>query len=45
MPGIIDKTTSDSDKHSGDVTSIIYQNGNLFSAGGDGKIKVFVFSI
>lgn len=43
MPGIIEKTTCDADKHSGDVTSIIYQNGNLFSAGGDGKIKVLFF--
>ncbi|CAO1335145.1 unnamed protein product [Diamesa serratosioi] len=41
MPGIIDRSTCDADKHSGDVTSIVYQNGNLFSAGGDGKIKIW----
>lgn len=34
------KVTCDDKKHIGDVTSIIYHNGHLFSAGSDAKIKV-----
>ena len=40
----VDKTTSDDVKHFGDVTSICYYNEHLFSAGSDGKIKVWKFS-
>ncbi|XP_070497009.1 uncharacterized protein [Chironomus tepperi] len=37
----VDKTTSDNSKHFGDVTSICYYNGHLFSAGSDAKIKIW----
>lgn len=36
----VDKVTSDDKKHLGDVTSIIFHNRHLFSAGSDAKIKV-----
>lgn len=36
----VDKVTADSEKHSGDVTSIVCRNGIIYSAGSDGKIKV-----
>lgn len=36
----IDKVTADDKKHLGDVTCIVYHDGNLFSSGSDGKVKV-----
>lgn len=36
----VDKVTSEDKKHLGDVTSIIFHNGHLFSSGSDAKIKV-----
>lgn len=39
----VDKTTDDN-KHSGDVTSIVLHDGFLYSSGSDGKIKVRFFS-
>lgn len=37
---IVDKITPDVFKHNGDVTSIIFHEGNLYSAGADARIKV-----
>lgn len=37
---VIDKSTHDDKKHSGDVTSIVLHDGVLYSAGSDGKVKV-----
>lgn len=39
----VDKTASDDKKHVGDVTSVWYHNGNVYSAGSDAKIKVSDF--
>lgn len=36
----VDKITSEDKKHLGDVTSVWYHNGNVYSAGADAKIKV-----
>jgi len=36
----IDIVTGDDNKHCGDVTSVIYFNEHVYSAGSDGKIKV-----
>jgi hypothetical protein len=38
MPGKVVLTAEE--KHCGDVTSIIYHNEHIFSAGSDGKLKV-----
>lgn len=45
-----DKVSAVDKSHQGDVTCIIFNNGNLFSAGSDGKVKaslefcgIFVF--
>jgi hypothetical protein len=40
MPGKVEIVAEE--KHSGDVTSIIYHNGHVYTAGGDGKLKVTV---
>lgn len=39
MPSV-DKVTADDKKHCGDVTSIAFHDGYLYSAGSDGKVKV-----
>lgn len=41
MSGEILKSATEDTKHEGDVTCVIYQNGNVFSSGADGKIKVW----
>lgn len=40
MSGKVDKKISESDKHQGDTTALVYNNGILYSGGADGKIKV-----
>lgn len=40
MSGKLDKKISDLDKHQGDTTALVYNNGILYSGGADGKIKV-----
>ncbi|CRK90634.1 CLUMA_CG004336, isoform A [Clunio marinus] len=35
------KTTDEQTQHQGDVTSITFHDGRLYSAGGDGKIKIW----
>lgn len=39
-PAVIQATTSDDTKHTGDVTSIVLHDNFLYSSGGDGKVKV-----
>ncbi|XP_058130631.1 uncharacterized protein LOC131287543 [Anopheles ziemanni] len=41
MPATVEKISSDSDKHSSDITAVLYHNDHVFSAGGDGKVKVW----
>lgn len=38
MPGKVAITATE--KHFGDVTSIVHHKGHIFSAGSDGKLKV-----
>lgn len=40
MSGKVDKIISESDKHQGDATALVYNNGILYSGGADGKVKV-----
>uniref|UniRef100_A0AAG5CS56 WD repeat-containing protein 55 homolog n=1 Tax=Anopheles atroparvus TaxID=41427 RepID=A0AAG5CS56_ANOAO len=41
MPATVEKTSGDADKHSSDITSVLFHNDHVFSAGGDGKVKVW----
>jgi hypothetical protein len=40
MAGKVEKVSSAEEKHMGDVTKLVYFNGHVYSAGGDGKVKV-----
>ena len=42
MPGKIEKITSGDEKHASDVTKIVYFKDHVYSAGGDGKVKVSI---
>ncbi|XP_035779485.1 uncharacterized protein LOC118459829 [Anopheles albimanus] len=41
MPATVEHVSADSDKHSGDVTAVLFHNNHVFSAGGDGIVKVW----
>ncbi|XP_055380559.1 probable serine/threonine-protein kinase roco4 [Condylostylus longicornis] len=41
MSGKIVKSCSESDKHEGDAICIVYHNGNIYSGGADGSIKIW----
>lgn len=41
MPGVVDKTASDADKHLSDITAIVFSQEHIFTSGGDGKVKVW----
>lgn len=41
MVGKVEETSLDSEKHTGEVTSLIFYNEHLFSAGSDGIIKIW----
>uniref|UniRef100_A0A182JQ69 Zinc finger ZPR1-type domain-containing protein n=1 Tax=Anopheles christyi TaxID=43041 RepID=A0A182JQ69_9DIPT len=41
MPATVQNVTGDSDKHSSDTTAVQFYNDHVFSAGGDGKVKVW----
>ncbi|XP_053680272.1 uncharacterized protein LOC128731192 [Anopheles nili] len=41
MPATVAHVSGDSDKHSSDTTAILFFNDHVFSAGGDGKVKIW----
>lgn len=41
MPGTVEKTAADGDKHLSDITAIVYSQEHIFTSGGDGKVKVW----
>lgn len=41
MAGKIEKSSTESDKHTSDATCILFYAHHVFSGGADGKIKVF----
>lgn len=41
MPGMLEKSASEADKHLSDITAIVYFQEHVFTSGGDGKVKVW----
>ncbi|XP_055613432.1 uncharacterized protein LOC129759896 [Uranotaenia lowii] len=41
MPGAVAKSVAESDKHLSDITAIVFSQEHIFTAGGDGKVKVW----
>lgn len=41
MPATVENVSADSDKHSSDTTAVVFHNDHVFSAGGDGKVKIW----
>lgn len=41
MPGMLEKSASDADKHLSDITAIVCSQDHVFTSGGDGKVKVW----
>lgn len=41
MPGVLEKTAAEADKHLSDITAIVSFQEHVFTSGGDGKVKVW----
>uniref|UniRef100_A0A182QD75 WD repeat-containing protein 55 homolog n=1 Tax=Anopheles farauti TaxID=69004 RepID=A0A182QD75_9DIPT len=41
MPATVVNVSEDSNKHNSDTTAVVFHNDHVFSAGGDGKVKVW----
>lgn len=41
MPGVLEKTAAETDKHLSDITAIVSFQKHVFTSGGDGKVKVW----
>lgn len=41
MPGVLEKSAAESDKHLSDITAIVSFQKHVFTSGGDGKVKVW----
>ncbi|XP_050070629.1 uncharacterized protein LOC126558628 [Anopheles maculipalpis] len=41
MPATVKNVSGDGDKHSSDTTAVVFHHDRVFSAGGDGKVKVW----
>lgn len=41
MPGVLEKSVSEADKHLSDITAIVYSQEHVLTSGGDGTVKVW----